>query len=775
MQGFLSKYSQNSTSDEARGSMFNYEQIANLTSDVFSQIYEQRAAASLSKIVYKLNKPEYLSKLENVAQKELITGVLGKSIKDETAEGIAKKAMMKVSEIDSKRSQLAKKLSLSYMALTQSSDVFGEAINSGYDRRSAGIAALLAAGGQYGLMMNNRMGNWFLDKTTGYSEDVSKAGIKKVLKSKMDEIQDAVKQFSTNEVVGKQKLAGIFTSVKSSFSNLIKELPEAGEGIWKNAMVEGVEEATEQAAIDMAKGVVDTMSWLGLTKKEGSFGGFSNVLSQEGLMRYVENIVGGAIGGGLFEIHGRMIDKNINPETENDLIRLLANGQKDKILKIIDSEKSNYGSDELSPIATKIGDKEYYLTKSGISQADVIANATKEYIEGIDRMLNINNLKHSDEELIRKTIRDEIVINDMKTNKTDSFIIREFQDLTNNIKSVSDQIETYKEEVPAKLTSKLSELQDKVESLLKGEHSEYFHGLSLFALNDKLHGMFTSLNLEDYVKSKYGKNLSELDDDTKKLKQEEFEEVLSDTTYKSVKAKYDVFNSMVAEFSPSIKEYEASGYSDLRRNFYNVLRDANKRSLLDILKSVQNIDGVNKATYDGVTVLKNQDVKSLLGISQKLNLSTNIDISLGDFIVNSLGAVQTNDENRDTVIQKIDSLGTQQQLMLSDYSMQGDISNLIKLINSPFEEQINSLQDKLSTATPEEAIQIDSAINELKKELIEMSPTFEKTAFPQLNLILDYANTQPELDNDVVEDLVDIRDQIFQRIGEVRQNMPFTQ
>ena len=45
------------------------------------------------------------------------------------------------------------------MALDTTSSIYGEALQSGYDRRTAGFAALASAVGQYGVMTNNRMGD----------------------------------------------------------------------------------------------------------------------------------------------------------------------------------------------------------------------------------------------------------------------------------------------------------------------------------------------------------------------------------------------------------------------------------------------------------------------------------------------------------------------------------------------------------------------------------------------------------------------------------------
>jgi hypothetical protein len=46
---------------------------------------------------------------------------------------------------------------------------------------------------------------------------------------------------------------------------------------------------------------MDTVSWLGYTKSQGSFGGFSNVFSETGLQRYLTSLLGGAIGGAMFD------------------------------------------------------------------------------------------------------------------------------------------------------------------------------------------------------------------------------------------------------------------------------------------------------------------------------------------------------------------------------------------------------------------------------------------------------------------------------------------
>lgn len=280
IEGYLGKFSANSVSDKSQASMFNYEQLGSMVTDVFSQIYEQRAMASLSNILYKVDDAEHLTRLKTVTDAAMKDAIYGKYITSEKeAQKIAEMAFKKGYEAtvkNSNRSNLAKTLSLGYMALTQSANVYGEALAGGYDRRTAGFTSLLAASGQYALMSNNRMGDWFLDKTTGFSENESKAAVNKIAKSLLKDSQEAMGIFEVDTIAGKKGLAKVASTFKNKLKDILVEPvieSEFGEEIFKRSIIEGVEEVTEQAAIDAAKGIADTMSYLGFTAKQGSFGG----------------------------------------------------------------------------------------------------------------------------------------------------------------------------------------------------------------------------------------------------------------------------------------------------------------------------------------------------------------------------------------------------------------------------------------------------------------------------------------------------------------------
>jgi hypothetical protein len=779
VQGFMSKYTTRPVSEAGKQGMFNYEQIASLVGDVFSQIYEQRAAASLSQLVYKINSPAYANKLKEIAVKKLSTSV-GEGLVTDNADDIMMKAMSKVNEIESKRNNLAKSLSLGYMALTQSSSIYNDALNGGYDERTAGFAALLAATGQYGLMMNNRMGTWFLDKTTGYTEDVSKASLRKVIKDEFENIKNGVDLIAVDKPAGKRALGKVFSNVKNKISTLLTELPETGESMWKNAVIEGIEEGTEQAAIDMSKGVIDFLSYAGLTQAKGSFGGFQTVFSKEGLYNYVQNILGGAVGGSLFSFHRGIIEPKLNkveisPDVENDLIRQIANGNKEELLKIVEKEKSKFASTEIGAIKTSDGTE---ITDDKMSQADVLSAILKEKIELYDRLLNTNNLVIDDETLIEKTIMDEIVISDMRKNKTDSYVLSNFQDLTKDIINLSKKVETFeKDKVPEDIMNDLNEKRLKVKSILEGNYSEYYHGLSLFVLNKDLHKPFAAMTLEDYAETKYHKDLSELDSDAQGRLDTEFKEIMEDKMgFKAMQAKYDMFLSINSDFSKEIKDYESTGYSDLRKYFYTKLQD-DKTPLLEVYKNFQ----VLKA-------LKDPNFVDYSGFNPKINFNTNVDLSLGKFLVDDIKIIDVSDEDREAKIKQIDSFGLQN----SSYS---DLSQFFGNVNKEFDTKIETLNKSLSEETtnavnleiekleserteenkektdkeienlkhfisPEYKEEIKESIENLEKSKIKLTNTGSHL-FPFINQLLSYAEQEDELDNEIVDDLIDSRQEMF--------------
>ena len=185
-----------------------------------------RAAASLSKLFQKS-----MTKAEKEASKKFSekfgaefakARIASKDFANDTAQWQKLytellHATPEMKAIVDKTSKLSKSLSLGYMALTSSADVYSDALQGGYDRRMAGLAGLLATAGQYGLMMNNRMGDWFLDATVGYQEGVSRNAIRQALKPYYEQIAEASKKLG--QVPKKKKKMGIISKL---YNNIFK-------------------------------------------------------------------------------------------------------------------------------------------------------------------------------------------------------------------------------------------------------------------------------------------------------------------------------------------------------------------------------------------------------------------------------------------------------------------------------------------------------------------------------------------------------------------------
>lgn len=295
-QGYLSKFNQRSVSDEGNQGLLNFEQLGNLVTDIYSQIYEQRAAATLSQFFYKKKEADYLKKLAESSKEQLESfgksefgqnrifgqlGKIGETATEEQAQKLGQKAAAKISELNTaikKRSQLAKNLSLSYMAMTQSAQVYGEALEGGYDRRTAGAAALLSASGQFWLMSKASLGEWFLDESVGYTREGAQMAksVNSLISKEFAPLKEGIEAMGFDKQAGKLAIGSTFKKIKD---NTIRYISSANTSdglvanISRNSVIEGLEEVSEQAVIDTVKGITDFLSSVGFTGNQGTFGG----------------------------------------------------------------------------------------------------------------------------------------------------------------------------------------------------------------------------------------------------------------------------------------------------------------------------------------------------------------------------------------------------------------------------------------------------------------------------------------------------------------------
>lgn len=349
LENWFRKFSA-SKSRHGQEGFWNLESLAEMVGDTWGQLYQQRAAASLAKY-------------------------------------------MKFSNLDS-QNKAAKAFSLGYMGLISSNDVYNEALSGGYSKRAAGFASLATASALFGIMNFNEsangLGTWFLDSTTGYNAEVSMGPIKKIAKSLFKDFEKGVEKYAaTGE---KDALAKSFTTFKRRVGDWIEDyITYPTEGLWKRAIVEGVEEVSEEVIQDSVKGIMDTLSWLGIAEG-GSFGGWDNVFSKEGLQRYLATLAGGAMGGALFELQMNHIDPFFNAvfkgekpqlkKTKYELVEAILDGRGEEVIQELDRLAKAYNTN-LGATYQEINGQKFYVGDRNLSQSKVIVDGAKQFVNSM--------------------------------------------------------------------------------------------------------------------------------------------------------------------------------------------------------------------------------------------------------------------------------------------------------------------------------------------------------------------------------------------------------
>ena len=460
MENWFHKFG-NSKSYEGREGFFNIESFGELTADILGQLYQQRAAASLSKIL--MPDPKDATKLSPEQMMDLV----------------------------GKRNNLSKSLSLGYMALISTSDAFNEAKNAGFDDRSAGMASLLMAGSIYGVMQKNSMNNvatWMLDKSTGYDRSITKGALKKAIKPEIDDIAKSTGKLFKEQTEKTTK--GFLKSVKN-FKNKINDLALNNEAMFSNMIIEGIEETTEELTMDGVRGIMDTLSYMGLLKENGSYGGFSNVFSLKGLEKYVATFLGGAAGGALFHLQQNTIEPFLTgkqvEKQDMDLEDYILAGQTDKILELIDKEaQSNYNT-KVSAVSSDIDGKQIYLgvTNNGRSQAQAIADATKQRVLALKARIeqsigSIDDLVKRFDRFIPNSVQGELreqYINTLMNNHRQSRDVRQ---------QLNQQFKEYIKSDYKELIEAIVKTKEEIEQLSKDENTKASNNEKLKKLNELL-------------------------------------------------------------------------------------------------------------------------------------------------------------------------------------------------------------------------------------------------------------------------------------------------
>ncbi len=535
-----------SKSYRGREGLFTLEGVSSMLADTLGQLYQQRTAAGLASKIMK-NAPQEKD-FENVIE-------YGKALED----------------YSKKLNKLQTALNLGYMGLISTNDVYNDALNAGYDKHTAGITALISAGALYGIMNFNEttrgVSSWFLRDMQDANAAVSRGLVRKVAKDVMKEMQEGVSKLGKGDNIGFVKAFKTYTNKLRSYLDDVYRVN--AEGVVKDAIKEGTEEVSEEVVQDTVKGLIDTLSWLGATPQQGSFGGWDNVFSAEGAKRYLETAVGGAFGGAVFNIHQNKVmpwlDGTARKKVDYDLTRAIADGRIQDVLDEMKNVKKYFNEHLSTRLGTTEDGKSIYATKNGneMSQADMIYNEAVKYAsakhsiltKGIDfGKYNLDFSGYIDQV-------NQILDNNKFTEKA---FKKPFNDKINEIVKIQQDIDRLEsnESLTSQDQATLKDLKEQLK--VKGEELAYWtEGDGLFdytkqgillttTVQDKdgnsrnLYSMIRGFSLENYALNVEGVI------DINKLKNSE--DPLEKKRYDKIKHDYDLFQQDLTENSDTLVE-----------------------------------------------------------------------------------------------------------------------------------------------------------------------------------------------------------------------------
>lgn len=710
-----------SHSDKGNQSMLNFETTMDLVGDIFGQLYQMRAAASLSNLFAKNMTKSQKKSYENFVNKFGAQWAKFKEANPQLSNNpdefynLWKELASNTPEMKSiidKQTKLSKQLSLGYMALTSSADVYEDAINHGYDRRMAGFAGLAATAGQYAIMMNNRMGDWFLDATVGYKENVSRNVMRKTLQPYYDKIADATKKLAVATTKEEKSsiiantLNTIFKKAPSQFMDILKY---GGEEYWKKALIEGVEEVTEEAVMDATKGVFDFLSYIGVGKNAGkaSFGGIDNVFSSEGAQRYLMNFVGGVLGGALFEFQGKVVEPAIDaliskkaiPEVRYSIIKEIMNGNTQELLDEID--RMTKADNELLIIS----DNQVASTNNNKNQktsGEVIAATLKDYVKFVEGIIMDNGIKLDDSSILSKAVRDRTIQPLIEQSGLLDMISSDFTKMIDEFVSINADIQNLNpsenpEEPSAEqqlLKQKYNTKKQEILDFLNGAKQEEYLKTALLYLHPNLRNASLGVDKYSWAKAVYNVDYSSLPQSDATLSKQQI-----DSEYAEWKSKANdlqkfrtigvkAFDELEKEFSSVFKEYAESQYKNIRRSTFNQVLSSLNFSIGEDIKSQEYRDNLI-------------DISKLLSEVSKINLEDSLQLteSVQKKIVDSL--TNTNTEYFKKIADTLNQLNPQEQEVtiydISNLFQEQLISTLQSIpANTYSKETINSILQKIN-------------------------------------------------------------------------------
>lgn len=830
-ENYWKKYD-DSYSDDAQDSSWGLQKMASLVGDIFGQLYQMRAIGTLSNLKFGPEQKKIVSKFhDKFASAYALAAANPESGLVNSAEGYSKffsSVVNKVPEMKNlidAQSALSSKLALGYMALTSSADVYSDALQHGYDRRMAGAAGLLAAAGQYGIMMGENalensihLGTWFLDRTGG--DPTSSLGqLKKLLRPYYDDIAKGVavkSNVSTQEKLG--ILAKLYKKASLGIKELGENLRDGSAGYLGDSLREGLEEVTEETVMDATKGIFDFLSWLGVGKNAGqaSFDVVGDFKRGNFLDRYLQNFVGGAVGGSLFRFQQNVMEpgmmqlfhKNVTPDVKSSIIREIANGNLEKMLKAADSlgELDSEVAADGYQINDHVGPKS--VENQGYTRGQVTANGLKNYLKYIEGLVIDEGINVSDDVLFKKALRDYSALSILERTNVQEKLLKDYTQLATEIIDIRTELDNRKQQAPEKQEQKkegkeektsenktekkdekkseeksitlsdgkyssltTKDLQDlytqkkqEANDFLNGNKNQKYLKLALGYLSPAIRSKIMSMSVYDYTRAKYGKSFSELPETGATLTKESVTKEYKD--WRNSGKEDEIFDAFVIDAFDDMNKKSSKEIKDYDKSAYGVARDyswSKVLSRMNLQRATAMSDDETREILVNVSERLRKNGLPGLNVNDVLQqnpkrLKEYIENSLDDHSLGLLRSLPNYEEAIDQIVTELTA-----QLEQNDYfSMETtQVNDLLQSwIRDAVGNQLLKLTDGLDTKEQVDAKLIELGFSPVETNVQNIKNYFKNVVTSNIvatngnigfhtSLLLDYFDQVEKIDSEV--------------------------
>lgn len=545
MQG-IGRSLKGSKSEYSKNHLVSTENFFDLVTDVSLQWAQQRAIFSA------FNKLAGTGKLEKAAAKAA-EGQVERAIASDLSRGtlrdpkaLSEMAMQiqsnKLKPLLEARNRMAADAALGYMATMAGIESFESAIEQGADRVEA---AAVAWGSIAGMFVWDRtgIGEIFFPELKG-----EQLAYRKAIESVGKEVTKGFEGIAaTAAQEGRKKgLARMFNWAKNKSSDFWKGVNDHSLTFAGKAFGEGIEEVGEELIMDFAKSTFNWAQEFGFTKTDVHLDAWENMAE-----RYGMSFFGGAIGGAIFA-GVDLVQNNRNPEQLNqELIYLIRNGKTNEIVEELGKmrDKGKLGNKNLSSTKYEADSKDpnklnwLSPTSTEDNQNQATYNMIKNYIQSLDSVIHQEGLAYSDDELLDKMFmgdqRMKALLEFGKAEGDDygplmasgynGKLLQDWNTLTSDILKIEGQLRELNKQYPdtdkggspsknseeyaqakQRLLTEKQELQNKRDSFLNGQYSQYYADQMLFAIDSNVNRFFFDPTFKDYAETQSHKNYEDL-------------------------------------------------------------------------------------------------------------------------------------------------------------------------------------------------------------------------------------------------------------------------